>query len=78
MGEPSGTLKGKAKIREYWAKALARNPNLHFELLNTLSGVNSVTIYYNGVRRMSAEVMHFGADGKVERAYAHYVQPRSP
>ncbi len=72
-GEASGTLKGKEAIGAYWAKALQLNPTLHFELVATLVGVNSVTLYYNGVRGPSAEVFHFNEEGKVTRAYAHYV-----
>ena len=72
-GEPSGTLKGKDAVGSYWAKAITVNPNLHFELVATLVGVNSVTLYYNGARGASAEVFHFNQAGKVTRAYAHYV-----
>ncbi len=72
-GEPSGTLKGKKAVGTYWAKALRLNSNLHFELVTTLVGVNSITLYYNGVRGPSAEVFHFNEDGKVTRAYAHYL-----
>ena len=72
--EPSGTLKGKEKIGAYWAKALQLAPGLHFELLTTLVGVNSITLYYKGVRGLSAEVFHFNQEGKVTRAYAHYAK----
>lgn len=72
-GEPSGTLKGKEAVGTYWAKALRLAPNLHFELLTTLVGVNSITLYYKGVRGLSAEVFHFNRDGKITRAFAHYV-----
>ena len=72
-GELSGTLKGKEAVGSCWAKSLQLNPNLHFELLTTLIGVNSITLYYNGVRGLSAEVFHFNQDGKVTRAYAHYL-----
>jgi ketosteroid isomerase-like protein len=71
-GEPSGTLKGKQAIRAYWEKALALAPDLHFELISTLVGADSVTLYYKGVRGMAAEVFFFGADGKVIKACAHY------
>lgn len=74
VGEPSGRLKGKEKIRAYWAQALERNPNLHFDLLTTLIGVNSVTLYYKGARGLAAEALHFNQAGKVSRAYAHYAQ----
>lgn len=72
-GEPSGTLKGKAAVAEYWGKALALLPDLRFELVNTLIGVKSITLYYQGAKGMAAEVFHFGSDNKVIRAYAHYV-----
>ena len=71
--EPSGILKGRGKVSAYWTKALQLFPNLHFELVATLVGVNSITLYYNGVRGSSAEVFHFNNDGKVTRAYAHYL-----
>ncbi|MCW1969450.1 MAG: nuclear transport factor 2 family protein [Anaerolineae bacterium] len=72
MNEPSGKLKGKAMIRVYWAKALAKYPQLRFEKLHVLVGANSVTIIYTGVRGLSAEVFHFNSQGKVYAAYAHY------
>ncbi len=71
-GEPSGTLKGKDAVGAYWAKALSLIPDLRFELVTTLIGVNSITLYYKGPRGLSAEVFHFAPDKKVLRAYAHY------
>jgi len=70
--EPSGTLKGKDAVGAYWAKALQLIPGLRFELVTTLVGVNSITLYYRGHRGLAAEVFHFGHDRKVVRAYAHY------
>jgi hypothetical protein len=72
VGEPSGTLKGKDADGAYWAKALQLMPDLRFELLSTLIGVNSITLYYKGGRGLAAEVFHFGPDKKVVRAYAYY------
>ena len=71
--EPSGVLKGKDAVGAYWAKALKRIPDLRFELVTTLLGVNSITIYYRGVRGLSAEVFHFNDAGKVSKTFAHYV-----
>jgi ketosteroid isomerase-like protein len=71
-GEPSGTLKGKPAVRAYWSAALRKMPDLHFELVETLVGVDSITLYYRGARGMAAEVFHFDADGMVVRASAHY------
>ena len=73
-GEPSGTLQGKAAVGAYWKKALELIPDLKFELLTVLAGVDSITLYYKGARdRLAAEVFHFGPDQKVTRAFAHYV-----
>lgn len=71
-GEPSGRLKGKAAVGAYWAKALALIPELHFELVTTLPGVDSVTLYYKGARGLAAEVFFFGPERKVVRAHAYY------
>ena len=72
VGEPSGKLRGKAAIGAYWAKALHSLPDLRFELVMALAGVDSVTVYYKGHRGFSAEVFHFGPSGKVRAAFAHY------
>lgn len=71
-GEPSGVLKGKAAVAAYWAKALAQMPALKFELHSVLIGVDSLVIYYRGVKGMAAELFFFDAHGKIVKACAHY------
>lgn len=72
-GEPSGTLKGKKAVGAYWAKALELISDLRFKLIATLTGVNSITLYYKGAKgRLAAEIFHFGPAGKVAKAFAHY------
>ncbi|MEX2505640.1 MAG: nuclear transport factor 2 family protein [Pseudohongiellaceae bacterium] len=73
VNEPSGTLKGKAAIGQYWETALARSPDLHFSLENILIGANSITLTYQGARGLSAEVFHFSPSMRVSAAFAHYV-----
>ena len=73
-GEPSGKLRGKAAVGAYWAKALQKFPDLRFELVQALAGVDSVTICYKGHRGPVAEVLHFSPSGKVRAAFAHYVE----
>ncbi len=71
--EPSGTLKGKAAVRPYWSHGLTVEPPLHFELIEVLACVRSITIYYRSIgRRVVAEVLEFNAHGEVVRAAAHY------
>ncbi|TRW93182.1 nuclear transport factor 2 family protein [Candidatus Methylobacter oryzae] len=72
-GEAGGTLRGKAAVGAYWAKALQLIPDLHFELITTLVGVNSITLHYRGAGgRLAAEVFHFNEEQKVVKAFAHY------
>jgi len=72
-GELSGTLRGKETIRAYWSAALKLIPELHFELISVLVGVRSLALYYKGAHsRLVVEVLHFGPDDKVARAFAHY------
>ena len=64
-GEPSGTLRGKKAVGDYWATALAKYPQLHFELRQILIGVQSVVIYYQGIKGIAAETFVFNHEGKV-------------
>ena len=73
-GEPSGRLKGKQTVGAYWAKALKLQPNLRFELITTLTGVDSIVLYYKGPRGLAAEVFHFDTGGKVTKAFNNYQQ----
>ncbi|MDN3654493.1 nuclear transport factor 2 family protein [Ferruginibacter paludis] len=67
------TLQGKAAVADYWIKALQQLPDLHFELVEVTTGVNSVALYYKSVmNKMSIEVMFFNEQGKVNRIFAHY------
>jgi ketosteroid isomerase-like protein len=73
LNEPTGTIKGKENIRAYWAKALERIQDLHFDLIEVLTSVDSITIYYHAVLgRRAAEVLFFNENGKISRAIAHY------
>jgi hypothetical protein len=70
--DPSGTLRGKDKVRAYWARGLQLMPELRFELVNTLLGIDSMVLYYKSSRGLSAEVFHFNEKGKVIRSHANY------
>lgn len=76
-GEPSGVLKGKEAIGAYWSKALAKFPNLKFELEGVYVGAVSIILTYTNVTRgvKAAEVFYFNEDGKVYRASGNYLTP---
>lgn len=73
VGIESGSLKGKANVADYWKRAMAKIPDLHFELIEVTEGVESVALYYKSVmNKMSIEVMFFNQQGLVNKIIAHY------
>ncbi|MBL8636185.1 MAG: nuclear transport factor 2 family protein [Myxococcales bacterium] len=70
--EPSGMLRGKSAVRAYWSKGLALIPNLHFELLHVLSGIDALTLVYRGHRGVVAESFWLDEHGQVYKASACY------
>ena len=41
-----GVLRGKAALRDYWARGLRAIPDLHFTVLDVYAGVRAVVISY--------------------------------
>jgi len=70
----SGAVEGKAALREYFSLGLEAFPNLHFELIDALWGVETIVVrYVNNVRDgKSAEVMQLNPSGKISRVWANY------
>jgi hypothetical protein len=70
----TGGVQGKSALRDYYQLGLKAYPNLHFELIDVLWGVETIVAYYsNNVRDgNTAEVMQFNAAGKVVRVVANY------
>ena len=74
-GEPSGILRGRIRLRAYFAEALKKYPDLNFSDLRTLAGVSSVTLTYRSVAGLhAAEVMTLDPAGRVVRVDAHYAR----
>jgi predicted ester cyclase len=73
IGEASGTVSGKAALRDYFQKGLELFPNLQFTLLEVMRGLSSIVLYYENQRgTRTGEFMEFDADGKVLRVVANY------
>jgi len=73
MGVDDGTVRGKDAARRYWAAALQKVPDLHFELVDIAQSVSSVALYYKSIMgKMAIEVMWFNECGKVNKVIAHY------
>jgi ketosteroid isomerase-like protein len=79
MGISSGRLKGKEAIGSYWGKGLAAAPQLRFELLDVMVGVNSLAIVFKNVTqsRVVIERIEFDEQRRAVRAEALYGPPRA-
>ncbi len=67
------TLEGKEAVREYFARALARNPTLRFDPRDITVGMASVILVYTRMTGdLAAEVFWFDDAGKIVRSVSHY------
>ena len=74
MGDPSGTVRGKAALRAYWKRGLEVLPDLHFELHTIFVGFDSVVLGYRNQRGQEcAEMVRLGPNGLAIEGAAHYV-----
>jgi ketosteroid isomerase-like protein len=72
-GGKESSLQGKEAVRGYWKKALEKFPDLHFELIRSTAGVDSVALFYKSIMdKHAVEVMFFNEEGKISKMYAHY------
>jgi ketosteroid isomerase-like protein len=69
-----GIISGKKEVRKYWETALSKLTALHFELLEVLTGVNAISIYYHNTisGKNVVENLFFNADGKVNKVIVTY------
>lgn len=69
----SGTIHGKVELKKYFESALAKNPDLHFDLKHIMVGIKSITLIYMRKQTMLAsEVMILNDEGKIIEGLSHY------
>lgn len=74
-GDPSGTLHGREKVAAYFRRGLQTYPDLRFDLLRILIGIDSLLLYYRSVNGLLAgEMMTVNAEGLIKTVRAHYVK----
>jgi ketosteroid isomerase-like protein len=67
--ESGGVLRGKDALRDYWSAALARIPDLRFEIVGVYTGIDTLVLNYrNHVGGLVCEVLRFSGDLVVEGA----------
>jgi ketosteroid isomerase-like protein len=71
-----GTVRGKAALRDYFQHGLTAYPDLRFDLIDVLWGLETIVLLYrNNVRgTKTAEVMQLTEGGKVSHVWANYDQ----
>lgn len=73
LGTPDGKIVGKEGLRAYFRRGLEAYPDLRFQLVEVLCGLNSVVLYYRNQKgTRTAEFMELSAIGKVARVVANY------
>lgn len=74
-GDPSGTLHGRERVSAYFRKGLQAYPDLHFELIRVLTGIDSLLLYYRSVNGLlAAEMMTVNAEGLIQTVRVYYVK----
>jgi hypothetical protein len=75
-GIPDGWLRGKSKVRENFAIGV-KAPDLHFELVDVLLGVNSMcVIYRRETGALVTDLVELDANDKGRRVIACYGSPK--
>src|SRR5690349_6814968 len=72
LGEASGVVCGKERLRDYFGRVLAAFPGKHeLSLLDVFQGVASIIVHFQVNGASGAELMELNDDGIVRRAIAH-------
>ncbi len=68
-----GVVRGKEALRAYWAHALSRNPELHFDLIGAYAGIKTLVINFRHQTGVHAnEVLIFDGPLIVEGHATHF------
>ena len=72
--DPSGTVRGKERLRQYWSKGLQMLPNLHFTLIDVYVSPDSLVVFYSNERGAKiCEYLRLNADGKIRQGSANHL-----
>ncbi|MGQ0685643.1 nuclear transport factor 2 family protein [Bradyrhizobium sp.] len=71
--DPTGTLRGKDRLRTYWRKGLDLLPNLHFRLIDVYVSPDSLVVHYENERGARiCEYLRLNADGRISQGSANH------
>ena len=73
FGSASHTIQDKQQLREYFAAALRRSPELHFTLQGVFAGAESIVMCFDSTTGIYvAVVLILDENMKITRYLAHY------
>lgn len=68
----SDVVRGREELSTYFSTALERHPELRFEVVDVLRGLNTVTIYMRSIGGALVCDVLFIESGKIRKVLAHY------
>ncbi len=69
----TGVICTKEELRRYFTRGLQAYPDLHFQVHEVLTGLDSLVIHYTSVNNLlAAETFLLNAQGKAHTVYCHY------
>ena len=72
--DPTSTLRGKDRLRQYWSKGLELLPNLHFTLIDVYVSPDSLVVFYENERGARiCEYLRLNTDGKIRQGSANHL-----
>ncbi|MEZ5819829.1 MAG: nuclear transport factor 2 family protein [Xanthobacteraceae bacterium] len=72
--DPTGTVRGKERLRQYWRKGLDLLPGLHFTLIDVYVSPDSLVVFYQNERGgRICEYLRLNADGKIRQGSANHL-----
>ena len=72
--DPSSTVRGKERLRQYWRKGLDLLPNLHFTLIDLYVSPDSLVVFYRNERGANiCEYLRLNADGRIKQGSANHL-----
>jgi hypothetical protein len=64
-GEATGTLHGRAAVRDYWRKIFEKRPGPTFAVGHVFAGVDSIALEYRVGDLHGIELMTLDSDGRI-------------
>jgi predicted ester cyclase len=73
LDEPTGKVRGRTALRDYFTRGLEIYPDLRFQLIDVMAGLESVVLCYTNQKgTKTAEFMEFDEAGMIVRVVANY------